>query len=218
MKRLLVPILLVIPLCGLAQVTKVGASYQFRAKFARGQVVNWVMTGRKVSGPGGPMTIGSGFLMRILSVRGGIASVRASSGPVRLNGKQFQPATVVEGELDSRMRPHGALDQAGAFSGMFPERAIAIGGSWTAPMQITTGNLPGNSLATYRLTGFSTVGGTKVAILKTTLTGLLQGGGETMVRVSDGIPQRMTLTLGLTYSKGPGREQPLQLKFEVVRK
>jgi len=216
-RSLLLPLGL-LPVLGFAQVTKAGGGYQFRAKLRKGQVISYSMTAMKTAGGGGPMKILSPFTLTVLGPEGSDYRVRASSGPVTMNGKEYQPKTSTEGLLDSRLRPVGGGDQAGAFTGMFPERSIAIGSSWTAPLAISTGNLPGNSVATYRFQKITTIDGQPVAVLQTTLAGMLKGSGVTLVRMSDGTPQRMTLTLGLTYTKGPQKETPMQLRFDVIRK
>lgn len=220
MRLTLLPFVLALSVLGSAQVSNTKTGYLFRVKYTKGQLMEYRMTAKQIAKKGPALLITSPFSMRVLSVTNGVAEILASEGPVMLNGKQFQPLGTAQGEMDSRFRPVNSDLRNTTFSGMYPERAIKVGQSWTTPFQLQNTGVTGKMVATYKLDRFSIVDGQRVAVLKTKIVGPLAGGGETMVRVSDGTPQRMVLTLGLTYAQ-PGvgtKESNVTIEFGVYRK
>lgn len=225
MKLLSILVILGLASLGSAQVTQSHGGYLFRARLAKGQKITWSMTGRKVAAKPGPgsdakFDLVCPFVMTVSNVKNGVADVHTVEGPTKMNGKQIVEAGYGDGQLTSRlMPPAGSPGTAGAFTGMYPERAIKLHESWTCPIQLSTGGFIGHMAATYRLDGFKVLNGVKVAILATTITGNIDGHGTTTVRVSDGIPEKMSINVGITYQQPDmGNAVDLRLLLELIRK
>jgi hypothetical protein len=216
-----------LPVLASAQVSQTKAGYVFRAKFVKGQSVFYGMTAEQLKTPaqikasGPKVSITSSLALAVLSVEKGVASVKATQGAVMMGGHVFQKGASEEALLDQRMRPIGTTDPTiGPFSGMYQERAIKLGETWSAPIQLSTGMMTGNMLVSYKLSKFAVVNGNRVAVLDTKLTGKLAGHGQTLVRVSDGIPQSMNIDLDMIYNPGTGpkADTAMRLHFGFQRK
>lgn len=192
------------PALALGQITKSGSGYRFRAKYKSGQVIR-LASSSTFSGAGtagGKMT--SPVQIKVASVRNGIADLRVSVGPTKINGAQASPVQPLSIRVDTMNRPVGGGALGSNLGPQLPSAAIKIGHSWSSqvPVAIGAGNAAPMTMS-YRFTGFKKVGKTQAAVLALGVRGFATGSGLMTLSMTDGMILGMTLKMTLATGGAP---------------
>lgn len=216
-----------------AQVTKQGNGYLFRLKHTPGQTIRYSlvnqmnMAGANANQGGGNQSMTIPLSTRVVSVKGGIATIETSFGPMGGQG-QPQKQTV---QMDNRGRMQGTA--AGGLQNLaglsMPERPVAIGGRWSDTMKVPSpmgGQI--ETTTNYRFVGIKSVGGRSVAELAVSMNGKgqglsISGTGTLNVLVSDGTLWSMSMNQKATITppanaqrqQGGAAAQPMSFNTTV---
>lgn len=189
-----------------AQITKTPAGYKMRIKFVKGQTLRYVMSMRtSAPGQGSPRTMSMPMTMTVTGVNKGVGTIRYTTGPIKGISAKPNVSTV---QMDSMGKIISGSENTMGFTGAsLPSGPVKIGQSWTrtTPVPLPTGKM--NVMATYRLNGVMSVGGTQVADLSVKMSGSssslsLNATGKMQLSLADGqlsmanIAQRMRINQG----------------------
>ncbi|MBV6456984.1 MAG: hypothetical protein HONBIEJF_00089 [Fimbriimonadaceae bacterium] len=197
-----------------AQVTKEGAGYRFKAKYAKGQVLKYDMTikssGKDVPANAGTMSMP--FSLTVKDFKNGIATIRYQGEmmgqKVDQTIKMDQYGKVVGGQAMS------------SINATFPNRALKVGESWKMDIPMNSPMAAGMKLnGTYKFVGLKSVGGKQVAHIGVNLAGAggpggmkITGKGAIYVLVADGHMSSATVDQNMVMSSG---QKPMTLKMNV---
>lgn len=178
---------------GAAQITKSGAGYDFKVKYAPGATYNYnLATAIKMSG--GPQgtppgqTVNMLLKQQVVSTKNGITTLRVTSsgGP----GGAQPPQTV---QVNNRGK---IISGAGANSGFnflsgFPARPVKVGERWTSQTSLPMGPMgAGKANVAYIFRGLKNVNGKPAAQIDFTITmagaAALRGSGTAFLNQADG--------------------------------
>lgn len=194
-----------------AQISKQGNAYLFRMKYTKGQTLKFVMkmTGQ-MNNQAFAMTMPMTEKVTAVS-RAGVATMNIAMGDMAMtvNGKpmtQKMPANMqkVTVEIDSKGNTKGGGGQQNTNVAL-PDKAVPIGGSWTANTTAPTGmGQPMEVTATYKFTGIERVGGYNTAKIAVTMSGTgamaVSGKGFLWLNMADGSmvknSTKMSMTMG----------------------
>lgn len=203
-----------------AQVTRQGNGYIFRYAFTKGMTISYNIDIR-TNAPGmpQPMAMGMPVRMNVTDVKGEVATVRMSIGPMTMNGKaqgqgKAQTQTV---QVNRRGQPVGG--PAGGFAGTFPQGPIRVGQSWNSALPMSAAGM-GNMTATYKLVGIRNQGGRQVAEISVSVAGQMKGSGSMFVNMADGQLQRSTLSMTMTMpaQKQGAAPQSMRMSMTMTRR
>ena len=180
-----------------AQITPQGGGYLFRQKFTAGENLNYPMTidsSASVAMPGGSAyKVQTALHLSVLSVKNGIANVKVTTDGVTMNGKAMQKGQSATVKIDSRGQMTGGSDKGagrGGVAPVFPQGPIKIGDSFEAEGGMMSGMNGISAKTTFRLVGFKTYNGQKVAQLaiKSSVSGKMSAGttGFLLISMADG--------------------------------
>lgn len=174
-----------------AQVTKSGAGYLLRVKYAPGQVIKLNSTNKMINATTGKAVETSIMLpvvLRITDVKAGIATARMVVGPASYNGQPLIPAKTVVMNLNSRNQATGVQGGSSSVGATLPEKPIKVGQTWKALAPISTGTGGVQKVeAVYKFVGVKTVDGQGVAVVTYTISGGVgKGSGRMTLLQKDG--------------------------------
>lgn len=220
------PLLRVVVICSAAialpamahgQVVKKGSGYLFRIKFTKGQKLAYnVLMGL---GPLGKAN--SGLTISVLSVKGGIATTKLNVEAVKMGQRTVIPAQSATQAFNNRMEVAQSKDSQSIsqFKGAYPPQPIKIGGKWQTKLIMNAMSASTPIDTTYKFVGLKKVNGIQVAVLSMVLHGQYSGTGTTLLRVSDGTPQSVTMNLVLRMSADPTQApEPFKVTFATTRR
>jgi hypothetical protein len=174
-----------------AQVTKSGAGYLLRVKYAPGQVIKLTSTNKMVNATTGKAVETSiilPVLLRITGVKAGLAQARMVVGPATYNGQPLIPSKTVVMSLNSRNQATNVQGGASSVGATLPEKPIKVGQTWKALAPISTGTGGVQKVeAIYKFVGVKSVNGQGVAVVTYTISGGVgKGSGRMTILQKDG--------------------------------
>lgn len=200
-----------------AQITKSGAGYLFRVKYAKGQKLNYDMTVTilipKGMGPqgGGTRTVTGPLRMIVTDVKGTTASIHIDLGPMIVSGKPASPAQKVDLQVDS----HGNLTSAKptGLENLFmplPEKPMKVGESTTSAKTVAARGKSIKIATVTKFTGVQAVAGRQAAVFISTISAAGAPGSASGTRafaVSDGTVVSSTIVSSTPVPGGSVRQQ-----------
>lgn len=217
---------------GAAQVTKSGAGYDIKVKYAPGRTYNYALNtaiqmGNAPQGAPASQNIAMSLRQQVVSVKNGIATLKvvASGGPAG-NG---QPQTV---QVNNRGKIVGGKNASSGFNFLagFPARPIKVGERWTAQTSLPMGGMgAGKANVAYVFRGLTNVNGKSAARIDFTINmagaAAMTGGGTAYLDPADGQLLSSSLKGNLKVSPaamggGPARPgaQPMTIGLNVAMK
>lgn len=192
-----------------AQFTKQGNAYQLRMKFSKGQVLRYNSAITVAAGPQGGAPQKLPFTMRIVDVKGDVATVKVSMTPPGATKPQES-----EMKMNTRGRlisgPQGVNQMVGA---QFPDKPVRVGESWNQKTQAPgpMGNMTINSTNTLR--AVRSAGGRQVADVAVRLSGnaggmRLTGSGTLTYNMADGHMMNATMNQDITITPPKNAQNP----------
>jgi hypothetical protein len=178
-------------------VTASGKGYLFRIKYTVGATSKYKMDSNAKSA-GLNVKVGMVFTSKVLAYKNGVAKVQYVIEKPTMNGQPTGNRQSVVVENDSRGNLVGERTgdyQLGNIA--YPKAPVPIGGSWTTNVETVSMGVNMKVKATYKLKGFKSFNGKRVAILNITMKNSgdysSSGKGYSLVSVADGTPVSMKL-------------------------
>jgi hypothetical protein len=166
------------------------------------------------------MKVAYPFSMTVLSVSKGVGKLKFVAGPMQLAKQPHGRPQVMEATLNSRgevLNGEGAVQQFGQMS--FPAKPVRVGGIWKTAVDTMAGQMPLHVDGVFKLVGFKTIGGRKLALISTTVKNAKSfptvGHGTITLDASDASLVRSDMDLAVTIRAPKG--QPLAGKTMKYR-
>lgn len=208
--------LFAVPTTSTAQVTKSGKKYVFRIKFKKGEKFEYSLT-NSMSMPGSkaadPKPMVYSWLTKSVSGNNAIITMtgNGSSEDISMNSR---------GETNSK----SAVSMFSNEMAVLPEKAVAIGDSWTSSgkTQGITGAMDVKTTSTFK--GIKTVDGKQMAhiaiSIKMSGSGVTGSGtGDTLTEMSNGMSYRANIKLDLKASNPQdGKTMNIKVATSINRK
>lgn len=152
------------------QISKNGDKYVLRYKFTKGATFKYQLNATSAGSMGGkPISQNTtiGISIKVKEVKGDNATLTVGATPQ--GGTAAQTQTV---QTNTRGKLVGDSAATASNLGIFlyPDKAVKIGETWTSTSSAATQGMNVKTTATYKLTGFKTVGGKQLAIIVATGT------------------------------------------------
>lgn len=193
-----------------AQIVQQKGGYLIFIKYTKGQVLKQNIS---MLAPSTQMTTNTQIITKCLDVdKKGIATLEVTTPT-----SPGKPPSKRKVKIDRHGKPIG--NTIDGFSGnfMWPETPIKVGQSWDG--NLDTGAANGRMRAAYKLTGFKTINGVKMAAISTVMdvSGQfdVRGSGMIYVRVSDGQLDNATFNVGLKQYEDSGNPTVLKLVMTI---
>lgn len=155
-----------------AQITKVGDRYDFRVHYVAGQKIRYqiqttttVPTGATATVPlssTAPRTSITPMDWEVVSVKGKVATIKISAGPITIDNKIVQPKQTDQKQVDEHNKVVGRAKGEPAGAGL-PPRPLKVGESYSIDQTMQRGGKPVLIRSTYTFKGIKTVDGKPVA-------------------------------------------------------
>jgi hypothetical protein len=207
------------------QIAKSGNGYLLRMKFTKGQTIRYNMT-TTVEGQGaqGMGNVTMPFSMNVKDVKGDVATLVYTVGPISMGGKQMdgKPQTI-EMQMNSRGEPVGQNASQAPMGGVtLPKGPISVGQTWNSSMKVNQ-PFPMEVKTTYRLVGIKTVDGRQVADINMSMTSggqiSTKGSGNMLLLLSDGSLYRANMSQTMSMGGGQGQKpQEFRTKINIQRR
>lgn len=171
-----------------AQITRSGAGYLLRVKYAKGSVIRLTSVNSASGMPGqnSSLKFVMPITLQVLEVKRARSKVRISLGAVKSQNVVLHGPQTVNVWLNNRNMGQSAQSAAG-FAAQLPQGAVRVGQSWRSVAPVATGFGPNGALAaTYTFKGIKGTGGNAVALIGYTLDGMAKGKGSMTLYVKDG--------------------------------
>lgn len=195
-------------LSAVAQVTRKGNAYLFRAKHVAGSKANYMLTTQAGLAGAAPNTILMPLKLAVLALHKDVADLKVTIGPITVKGqaKPIRPAMTETVQVDSLNRPVGNTQSP--VGNAFPQQAIKVGQSWTAAMPIAG---QGNVDAHYMFRGMKRMGRKQVAVVDVAVTAAVKGinvlgKGNMLIFASDGSVAHLQLTMDMQLPAQNGQK------------
>jgi hypothetical protein len=155
------------------QITKQGDRWQMRVRYTPGATTRYQMDSVTPGAGQGGGSMRVPVEVKVKSVRGAMATLRVTVGPVALNGRQVAPARVSEFKAGPRGEMSGAVGPGiESVAGMvFPAKPLRVGETFTDP---ASKPVPGQTIVakkSYTFRGVRSEGGRQVAVFEERVTG-----------------------------------------------
>ncbi len=210
---------------GSAQITKQGSGYLLRVKYTAGKSMSYTM---KASGSaqGQAFSMTTPMKMKVVSVKGKNGTLDYSVGPMSMmvNGKPMNMGgsnvTKVTATIDDRgkmIKSSAGQNPGGSIT--FPEKPIAVGGTWSGTTTVNAGaSGPMTVSAKYKLVGIQNMNGIPAAKITLTLNGSgaskVTGTGTVYLAMSDGSLIRNDNKMQISMAQLP---KPMQMTMSIYR-
>jgi len=204
-----------------AQITRNGAAYLFRIKHQVGSTATFgvVSTIGGVSANGQPMKFTMPMVWKTVAVKGGVATIDTTVGPVSLGKEPMMNATKNRIQIDSRGQLVGKAGTGQQVSPSLPAQPIKVGQSWSASAPIEMpGQGPKKISATYTFKGIKTIAGKPFAELAIKTSGQANGTGTMLLFMSDGTLFRSTMNMTLQMTSPTGTISNYKVTADITRK
>ena len=209
-----------------AQITPKGNAYLFRAKYTKGQKLQYEMdastTAPGTAPGGGAFKMKMNMALEVLDVQNGIATVKTTSDGGALNGKAAGKGNATTMKVGNRGQIIGG-NGAANFGPTLPENPIKIGDTFTMQGGGLAGGQGGAGVkTTYRLIGFKTYRGQKVAQIA--VSNVANGefksnsNGSLLLSMADGQIVSMSLDSQSSINGGQGKTMNLVSHVKMDRK
>ncbi len=203
-----------------AQVSKSGPGYLFKMKYRVGTTKYGMNVNVKnVPGAtGGAMTISGPLMVKVESVKGTLANLAITTGPLAMNGKPMIKATTQKVQADEKGKQFGGTGSVQGLPSGLPQRPVKVGETWQAEVPITSGMMSGQKVsATYKFVGIKAVGAIQCAQLNMTMSGATSGTGTTYLNTADCQLVRMSMNMTMQMP-GAAAGKPIVMAMTVARK
>lgn len=219
---LLILVLVGLPTVVTPQIAKQGAGYLFRSKYTAGKTLRYTMLLSSTSGGQTVLNMETPLVMATKSVAKGVATIEVSTGPAKMNGQSQGKVDKQTVKMDSRNRPVGGQSNFEGFGSFaFPEKPVAIGSKWSQKVDMGTAMGQLKMDANYTFAGVKTLGGTRVAEIRTTMSGNMMGPitgrGTSYIVLADGSLHSSTVQLTMKVTAGE-TTQTIVSNIKVSRK
>jgi hypothetical protein len=195
----------------LAQIVQSKSGYLIYVKYKKGQVIKQSMAMSAVENT--KLKSSSEFITKCLNVdKNGVSTVE-----VTVSGNGKTPSTKKTIKVDKHGKPLGATIDGYSGTFVWPDKPTKLGQSWVGNIQMAgTGQGANGAIkSTYKLAGFKTIRGVKVASIAAVLSVggnfEISGNGMIYVRVSDG--QMHSADFNLAFNQFSESNKPTKLKL-----